>query len=149
MAEVSRDSIEPGSVALDEIGEFEAFLAGAEPGSGATWALAFLKRVKTTYAFEINTAEIDAIGWRIVNDVKNEIHNHVGGILQADHEGFSNEDGYHITWDFSDSVSGDWWMAVRDGDAWITFRMRLENADHRAAFRAGSVPAGITPARAN
>ena len=34
----------------------------------------------------------------------------------ADHEGFSNEEGFHILWQFSNSVKGTWWMGVlKDG----------------------------------
>jgi hypothetical protein len=61
-------------------------------------------------------------------------------IIQADGEGFSNEDGDHILWQFSDRVSGPWWMAVLQGDKWVPFEMDLGNMKHRAAFLDGRVP---------
>jgi hypothetical protein len=39
-------------------------------------------------------------------------------IIQADGEGFTNEDGYHIVWQFSDSVSGPWNMGVLQDGVW-------------------------------
>jgi hypothetical protein len=65
-----------------------------------------------------------------------------GGIFQADGEGFSNEDGYHAVWQFSDRVSGPWWMGVLQDDRWVHFEMELGDASQRAAFLRGEVPAG-------
>jgi hypothetical protein len=66
-----------------------------------------------------------------------------GGILQADGEGFSNEDGYLILWQFADTVDGDWNMAVLDKDgSWIRFQMNLGDPEQRAAFLKGRVPEG-------
>jgi hypothetical protein len=61
-------------------------------------------------------------------------------ILQADSEGFTNEEGYHIVWQFSDSVSGPWNMGVLQDGVWRHFTMDLGDPDHRAAFFEGSVP---------
>jgi len=64
-------------------------------------------------------------------------------ILQADGEGFSNEAGYCILWQFSDSVRGPWWMGVlRDGE-WIHFQMNLGSKRQREAFRKGQIPKGV------
>ena len=59
---------------------------------------------------------------------------------QADGEGFTNEEGYHIVWQFSDSVSGPWKMGVLQDGVWHHFTMDLGDPDHRAAFLEGSVP---------
>ena len=67
----------------------------------------------------------------------------VGGIIQADNEGFSNEDGYHILWQFADDVSGNWNMAVKNffGN-WTNFTMNLGDQRQREEFWKGSVPKG-------
>jgi hypothetical protein len=145
IAEITRDIVTAGSMAEEELAAFDDFLDDQEPKSGSDWAREYLRGVKTIYAFQINTLDIDAAGWRSVQAAKNVIHERVGGILQADNEGFSNAEGFHITWDFSDTSSGLWWMAVREADAWTTFQMDLSNEAHRAAFKAGRVPDGITP----
>ena len=52
-------------------------------------------------------------GWTIVRlHFKDALFGTAGGIMQADNEGFSNEDGYHILWQFDDDVTGDWWLRV-------------------------------------
>ena len=66
--------------------------------------------------------------------VKNRIWSFAPSILLADNEGFSNEDGYHILWQFSGSVNGPWWMGVLCDDHWRHFRMDLGNREHREAF---------------
>jgi len=67
-------------------------------------------------------------------------------VIQADGEGFTNEDGYHILWQFSDSVSGSWWMGVLQGGEWKHFQMELANHQHREAFFRGEIPKGVKTA---
>ena len=65
-------------------------------------------------------------------------------ILQADSEGFTNEEGFHIVWQFSDSISGPWNMGVFQDGAWHHFKMDLGDGDHREAFLNGEVPEDLT-----
>ncbi len=77
----------------------------------------------------------------IVDSIKSTIWSKVGGILQADNEGFSNEDGYHILWQFSDNVTGEWNMAVKNFfGKWTNFTMDLGDKIQREEFWAGNVP---------
>ena len=62
--------------------------------------------------------------------------------MQADREGFSNEDGYHILWQFSESAKGDWWMGVLRDGSWTHFQMDLGNLKQRESFFQGLVPDG-------
>src|SRR5512135_3082541 len=61
-------------------------------------------------------------------------------IIQADGEGFTNEEGYHIVWQFADHVSGPWKMGVLQDGVWQHFTMDLGDPDHRSAFLRGAVP---------
>ena len=80
-------------------------------------------------------------GWDAVHAVRGKLWNSLGGIFQADAEGFSNRDGYHILWQFADTVVGHWNMAVLEKDGtWTPFEMDLGNPRHREAFMAGQVP---------
>jgi hypothetical protein len=81
-----------------------------------------------------------------VGELKAILWNQVGGIIQADAEGFTNEDGYQILWQFSDSVTGTWWMGVFQHGSWIHFEMDLGNRQHREAFLRGEMPAGARQA---
>ena len=75
--------------------------------------------------------------------MKDLIFTQVVGIIQADREGFSDEKGYHILWQFSNSVKRPWWMSVLKDGQWVRFQMDLGNRKHRAAFFRGQVPAGV------
>jgi hypothetical protein len=135
-AVVERNLVEPGSLGAAEIEEFLEALEGARPERGARWVRDYLATVKTVYAIQILGDYSDLIG-----DLKTAVWHDVGGIFQADLEGFSNEEGYAVVWQFSDGVEGPWHMAVLDEhDKWIEFEMDLGNREHRAAFLRGEVP---------
>ena len=67
-----------------------------------------------------------------------------GAVIQADGEGFTNEEGFHIVWQFSDSVSGPWNMGVLQDGTWHHFKMDLGDPGHREAFLNGEMPDGLT-----
>ena len=141
---VERDGLD-GDLVADEVDEFLQEIESCEPQSAAGWLASYLPRVTTIYAIQILNAVYERPnGWEIVRAVQGAIWNAAGGIIQADGEGFSNEDGYHILWQFSDNVTGSWWMAVLDGDAWVNFEMDLGDPDQRASFRRGDVPSKLT-----
>jgi hypothetical protein len=49
-----------------------------------------------------------------VHALQSCIWNQIGGILQANLEGFSNEQGQHILWQFNEDVDGEGDVAVLD-----------------------------------
>jgi|SRR5688572_2260665 hypothetical protein len=140
---VERNEVGAEGLGYEEIGEFLDELEDGEPKSAADWLASYLPSVRSIYAIQILHGTYEDGGWDIVGCVKEAIWNAAGGILQADHEGFSNEDGYHILWQFADDVDGEWAMAVLADGRWRKFRMDLGNREYRAAFLRGEVPAGI------
>nr|WP_166176952.1 hypothetical protein [Altererythrobacter segetis] len=140
---IERSEVREGSLARDELLEFEEEVSESEPVSAANWLCSYLPTVRTIYAFQILDAIYSGNGWEVLGAVRNTIWAEAGGVIQADGEGFSNEDGYHILWQFSDDVTGDWWMAVLDDGDWVAFQMDLGNPAHRSAFKAGRIPDGV------
>jgi hypothetical protein len=116
-----------------------------EPACNAEWVVEFLRGVKVIYSFQILSGTDVKDGWDYVHALQEELCDGFDGILYAEAEGFSNLEGDHITWEFSDRVHGEWSMALYDArtDSWRRFRMELGDAQHRAAFRAGRVPDGV------
>lgn len=141
IAVIERNLVRPGELGADEITEFIEEVADLQPASAARWLERYLPAVKAIYAFQLLSGTDVGDGWKAVHAVNGELWARLGGIFQADAEGFSNSDGYHIAWQFSDGVSGSWKMAVleRDG-SWTPFEMDLGNPQHREAFMAGQVP---------
>jgi len=143
IAVVECDLVEKGSLAEEEIGELLEEIAEAQPASAAAWLQAYLAEVKAIYAIQVVAGANEGEGWDVVDTIRNALLAHAGGIIQADNEGFSNEEGYHILWQFDEDVEGDWWMAVLKDGKWVKFEMDLGDPEHRAAFLAGKVPAGV------
>lgn len=127
----------------EEIQEFLEEIEDYKPNSAVKWLKSFLPKVKVVYAFQILSGADESESWEAIREIQGLIWNKLGGIFQADGEGFSNEDGYHILWQFSDTVKGPWNMAVRKTfGGWAAFEMDLGDIEQRQAFWNGKVPKG-------
>jgi hypothetical protein len=132
----------------DDLDFFRGWLGVVEPVVNTQWVQQYLTRVQTVYTFRCSNSAPDS-NLDLVNEIVDVLRHddeNVGGesgLLYAELEGWSNPNGHHITWEFSDRASGPWWMALRRDDGWDTFQMELGNRAHRRAFKAGKVPAGV------
>lgn len=128
-------------IARKEIEEFKDEILECKPVSASKWLYKYLDKVKVIYAFHLFNASMKEENYPIIETIKSAIWSKVGGIFQADNEGFSNEDGYHILWQFSDDVTGEWNMAVKNFfGGWTNFTMDLGDETQRKEFLAGKVP---------
>ena len=143
---IERNLVQEGSLGSDELAEFADEIAECRPVNAAKWLLDYFPRVRCIYVFQLLSGTDHKNGWEILGAVKNQIWSFAPSILQADLEGFSNEAGYHILWQFSDSVDGDWWMGVLREGQWAHFKMDLGNREHRKSFFQGKIPPGVMPA---
>ncbi len=147
VALVERNPVADGSLGQDEIAEFVEDTQDCKPESGVAWLHEFLAEVKTIYALQhLQGAETED-GGNALHALRAHLWERGDAILQADMEGFTNEEGYHIVWQFSDSVSGPWNMGVLQDGTWHHFKMDLGDPDHRAAFLSGEVPDDLTEVR--
>ena len=143
IAAIEKNPVIRGQLGADELQEFIDEVAHYRPQSAATWLRQYLPSIKVIYAFQVLSGTEVHDGWGRLHAVFNAVWNLAGGIFQADGEGFSNEAGFSILWQFSDTVNGPWDMAVIDQDGcWIHFEMDLGNPEHRTAFWRGEIPAG-------
>ncbi|WP_093221847.1 MULTISPECIES: hypothetical protein [unclassified Variovorax] len=142
IAVIERNPVSDGSMAAEELEEFIDELQDAEPATGAKWLRDYLPKVKTIYAIQVLSGTDEAEGWSELGSVKTALWNKLGGILQADGEGFSNEDGYHVVWQFSDTASGPWWMGLLREGEWVHFEMELSDKRQREQFLQGELPTG-------
>ncbi|GIK11288.1 MAG: hypothetical protein BroJett001_33540 [Chloroflexota bacterium] len=143
---IERNIVAANSLGFEEIQEFVDEIESAKPVSAAKWLKGYLPKVKVIYAFQILFGNGKSDDWKILHTLQGKIWKTVGGILQADNEGFSNKNGYHILWQFSDHAKGMWNMAVRNiFGGWNKFQMDLGNLEHRKAFQEGKVPKRVKP----
>jgi hypothetical protein len=96
------------------------------------------------YAFQHLQGAETVEGGNALHALRSALWERGEAIIQADNEGFTNEDGYHIVWQFSDSVSGPWNMGILQDGVWYHFTMDLGDSDHRFAFLNGEVPSDLT-----
>ena len=144
IAVIERNLVHEGSLGAEELAEFAEEVAECEPASAATWLTDYFSRVRCIYAFQVLHGTEHQSGWEILDTIKGCLWMSAPGILQADFEGFTNEDGYHILWQFDESVEGDYAMGVLQDGQWAQFEMDLGNRKHRQAFLQGQIPEGVT-----
>jgi hypothetical protein len=140
IALLERNPVSDGSVGQDEIADFIEETQDCKPDSGVAWLHEFLDEVKTVYTFQHLVGSETEDGLAALHALRSFLWQRGDAIIQADLEGFTNEEGYHIVWQFSDTVSGAWNMAVLQDGTWYHFQMDLGDPDHREAFFRGEVP---------
>ncbi|MEI9967703.1 MAG: hypothetical protein WDM87_03400 [Terracidiphilus sp.] len=144
VALIERNPVTDGSAGQDEVADFIEDIRDCRPKSGVQWLENYLASVKTVYTIQhLQGSETDE-GSNALHAVRSALWERGDAIIQADGEGFTNESGYHIVWQFSDSVSGPWKMGVLQDGVWRHFSMDLGDPDHRDAFLKGMVPEDLT-----
>jgi hypothetical protein len=144
IAVLERNPVDDGSTGQDEIADLLEDMQDCKPESSVQWLDGFLSEVKTVYTFQHLQGAETVDGGNALHALRSHLWERGDAILQADGEGFTNEEGYHILWQFSDDVSGPWNMGVYKDHLWHHFKMDLGDPGHRAAFLAGEVPDDLT-----
>lgn len=140
LAQIEKNFVFPGCLAQAELDEFRVIIREHQPLSAVQWLDRYFDKIKIMYAFRVHDAALVDDNIEVVNALKRAIWGKTGGLLQHDLEGFSNEEGFHILWQFPDDISGDKYCAVLNDGEWVKFRMDLGDHFQRMAFRAGEVP---------
>jgi len=147
VALIERDPVLDGSIGQDEIADFIEETNDCKPETGVAWLHEYLTDVKTVYSLQHLQGADTEEGSNVLHALRSHLWERGDAIIQADLEGFTNEDGYHIVWQFSDSVSGPWNMGVLQDGTWYHFSMDLGDPDHRYAFLNGEVPGDLSSTR--
>lgn len=144
VALLERNPVSDGSVGQDEIADLLVDLEDCRPKSGVQWLEDFLGSVNTVYALQHLQGAETVDGGDALHALRSALWERGDAILQADGEGFTNVEGYHIVWQFASTVSGPWNMGVLQDGVWHHFTMDLGDPDHREAFLRGAVPGDLT-----
>jgi hypothetical protein len=144
IALIERNPVADGSVGQDEVADFLEETRDCKPESGVQWLHEFLHEARTIYTFQPLAGAESEEGSAALHALRSALWERGEAIIQADLEGFTNEEGYHIVWQFSDTVSGAWNMGVLKDGSWHHFKMDLGDPDHRAAFWNGEVPSDLS-----
>ena len=96
IAVIEKNIVVDGELGAEELQEFLEDVPLHSPRSAATWLETFLPTVKVIYAFQLLSGTDVGDGWTPLHKVYDAVWKLAGGILQADGEGFSNDQGYTI-----------------------------------------------------
>lgn len=141
ICEIERNPVLIGELGKEELDEFKEYIKDYKPKSAVKWLNNYFDKLKVIYAFQLLDAAFKDENFEIVSSIKSTIWSKTGGILQADNEGFTNDNGYHILWQFSNNVTGKWNMSVKNiFGLWTNFQMDLGNQTQRKEFWNGKVP---------
>lgn len=114
------------------------------PHSAVRWLCQYMHKVQVVYSFKPHQALYDEKGWAIFNQIWSNLKKLEPGIVHTQAEGFTNEAGDQITWEFPEVTTGAWKMAVlNDQNQWLNFTMDLANLEQRRSFQAGMLPDNI------
>jgi hypothetical protein len=144
VAVLERKPVFDGSAGQDDIADFLEELEGAKPDANVEWLMEYLQEVRTIYSFQHLQGAETVEGSNALHALRTMLWERGDAIQQADLEGFTNEEGYHVVWQFSDTVSGPWNMAVLQDGTWLHFTMDLGDPEHRAAFLSGEAPSDVS-----
>ncbi len=147
VAVLERNPVSNGSVGQDTVAEFLEDIEECKPETGVAWLKEYLPEVRTVYAFQHLQGADTEEGGNALHALRAALWERGDAIIQADLEGFTNEEGFHIVWQFSDSVSGPWNMGILQDNTWYHFKMDLGDPDHRAAFLNGEMPHDLSAIR--
>jgi hypothetical protein len=141
LVQIERNPVVAGRLGMVELTEFRGFIQQHQPASAVDWLQRYFDGVQVIYAFEVLNAASADNNFEIVSAIRTAIWDRTGGILQNDNEGFTNEDGFHILWQFDNDATGDKYCAVLNADgSWLRFRMDLGDPFQRMAFLGGELP---------
>jgi len=120
-----------------------------KPESAVRWLCLYLKKIRVIYNFKPLAALDSELGWELFDTVWTRVKREIPGIVYCQGEGFTNEEGAQITYEFAASMSGTVKAAVLtspvdkdqlDKCLWSEFELDLADKEQIAAFEKGIVP---------
>ena len=140
IATLDRLLVSPGSPGEQVLEKLKDLIRGCYPENTREWVRNYLSRVKTIYTFQLIGDSIDKNGWPVLGRIQNLLKDILKGIIQADKEGFYNEDGDYILWQMYEGAAGTVPAAtLGENGEWIPYQLRLDT-QHIGLFKQGVPP---------
>ncbi len=128
------DSLEESLVKLNDS------IRSSYPVSAREWIRNYLSRVKTIYSFQLSGNNITREGWPALGRIQNYLKDSLSGIIQADNEGFFNENGDYILWQMYTGARGSIPAATLDENGeWVPYQLKLDDKSIEQ-FKQGELP---------
>jgi hypothetical protein len=141
IAVLERYPLSSGNLAESEMTLVKDSLQGSFPLSAREWLKNYLSGTRVVYTFRLQAENITSKGWPVLGRIQNLLKDKLDGIIQADSEGFYNEQGDYILWQMYEGATGAIPAALLDENGqWISFQLRLNDARAIERFKQGTAP---------
>lgn len=141
IALVEREVVAPGEWGEHELAELAREMEESRPRRAVEWLKHYFSHVKIIYAMQLLSGTEVRDGWAAVHRIQAYFWKKLGGILQADGEGFSNREGQQILWQFHGPQQGELEAAVMDdAGRWQPFALDMADSAQVDAFERGELP---------
>lgn len=157
---VLRSIVAAGQEGGEELDRLREQLEQARPDSAAKWLGQYFENIRVIYSFDFvyNNRSFPEVwdlngalnNFELADAVLKYILKHSGGIMQTDGDGYTNEAGDMILWQYEGTVSTRRNGAVLDSQGnWMSFNMDAADATQLAEFLEGKRPRNATEALAS
>jgi hypothetical protein len=127
--------------AQNEMALLKDSLQGSDPLNAREWLKNYLSSTRVIYNFRLQAENITSKDWPLLGRIQNLLKDTLGGIIQADNEGFYNEEGNYILWQMYEGATGTIPAAALDEKGeWIPYQLRLNDARAIDRFKQGLLP---------
>jgi hypothetical protein len=141
IAVLERYAISPGSQGQSQLSLVKESLHGCFPQNARSWLENYLSGARAIYVFRLQGDNITKTGWPILGRIQNALKDKLGGIIQADSEGFYNEAGDYILWQMYAGAAGSIPAAVlNEQGEWTAYQLRLDDSLAVEQFKQGLPP---------
>lgn len=138
---LDREPFTLGSPAEAILAKLKESINNSYPVSAREWIKRYLPGITAIYSFQLVSNHITAKGWPTLGRIQNLLKDTLGGIIQADNEGFYNERGDYILWQMYAGAKGTIPAATLDDKGeWISYQLKLNDEEAIERFKQGLVP---------
>jgi hypothetical protein len=143
LATMEYDIVSPGTTGETALKELDKAIQNKYPVNARQWLKNYFTTVKTIYTFNIFPDRMNKNSWLILGGIQNFLKDSLGGIIQADNEGYYNEAGLYILWQMYEGATGNATAAsLDDRGEWVPYSYSLRLDDKKAVdlFKQGIAP---------
>ena len=143
LATLEYDIVSPGTTGETALKELDKAIQNKYPVNARQWLKNYFTTVKTIYTFNIFPDRMNKNSWLILGGIQNFLKDSLGGLIQADNEGYYNEAGLYILWQMYEGATGNATAAsLDDRGEWVPYSYSLRLDDKKAVdlFKQGIAP---------
>ena len=143
LATLEYAAVNPESSGAAILRELDRTIQNRYPVNARQWLKNYFTAVKAVYTFNLFPDSMNKNSWLILGGIQNFLKDSLGGIIQADNEGYYNEAGLYILWQMYEGATGNVTAAsLDDKGEWVPYSYSLKLDDKKSVdlFKQGIAP---------